>query len=477
MKLSLRCPLNPAYSGSVAVFPITQLLALVTLNLDFPGWLAYSFLFVLGTVIGSFLNVVILRTPSQWTLWAQWQSLSNRPSHCPRCQAEIRWYDNIPIFGWLKLRGRCRRCRMSISPRYPIIEFLNGALFVLIYWLEIPLGRSADLTDSCLFTPLGPWTCPGLGWMSPELQIHLQYAFHMFLIESLLVASVIDLDHRIIPEISTTPSTVFGVVFSAALARVHLVPVWYQSRTLERDFGILLPDNWRHLLDVPTDATGVGTVWVPEWITTWPYLHGLIVSLAGAAMGYVLIKMVREVGQRILLREAMGEGDIYLMIAIGAFIGWQATLVTFFIAPVMGLLFSVVQKFIYRDDFIPYGPFLSLGALMTILCWGQVFERTQRIFELGPLLIPLFLMMVVLFVISLLIVQGVKWFIGIPLGLPPEVQSGWTAADQNHFFAGERVDRFTGNWKRPDWEGNAAGRGQVHEDRWRHGPDHQRGRL
>jgi leader peptidase (prepilin peptidase)/N-methyltransferase len=204
-------------------------------------------------------------------------------------------------------------------------------------------------------------------------------------------------------------------------------------------------------------------------------LHGLAASLAGAVMGYVLIKLVREIGNRVLRREAMGEGDIYLMIAIGAFLGWQATLITFFIAPLFGLLFSVAQRLIYRDDFIPYGPFLSLGALFTVLCWSTVFERTQRIFELGPLLFPIFGLMLVLFVLSLLVVQGCKWLLGFPLGSPPEPAGVWSAADQNHFFAGEFVDRWSGRWRQSDWEGNSAGRGQIHEDRWRRGPGNKGG--
>ncbi|MCA9090859.1 MAG: prepilin peptidase, partial [Planctomycetaceae bacterium] len=265
--------------------------------------------------------------------------------------------------------------------------------------------------------------------------------------------------------------TVFGVVMSAAIARVHLVPVWYQSATLERDFGILLGEEWRHLLDLPAGAVVDGPIWVPAWITAHPHVHGLVVSLAGAFMGYALIKLVRELGNRVLHRESMGIGDIYLMIAIGAFLGWQATIVAFFVAPVWGLLFAVGQRFIYRDDYIPYGPFLSLGALVTLLFWSSIFERTHRIFELGVILIPMFVCMVVLFILSLLMVQGAKWMLGLSLDLEPEFEGEFGPADQTSFFAGEFVNRWSGRWKMQDWEGNSAGRGQVHEERWRNGRD------
>lgn len=449
----------------------------VTLHLDLPPWLIFPYLFALGAVLGSFLNVVILRTPSKYTLREQWQALHNQPSHCPRCKTGIKWYDNIPVFGWLKLGGRCRACRMWISPRYPIIEFLNGALFVVVYWLEVPTGMGAQLRQSCLFTDLGPWTYPGLGWMSPEFHLHVIYAYHMILIEALLVASVIDLDHRIIPEITTTPATVVGVLGALLLPRVPLLPVWFQSRTLDRDFGIMLPESWQVFLKTPggNPDTELGPIWVPDWVNHYPYLHGVTASLAGGLMGYLLIKFVRAVGSSVLRREAMGEGDIYLMICIGVFLGWQATVITFFLAPIFGLLFSWAQRFMYRDDSIPYGPFLSLGALFTIIAWHTAFERTHRLFELGLLLVPMVLLMVILFVISLWIVQGVKWLLGIPLSPPEESLAIWRPGDQTHFFAGENVNPWQGRWRTPDWEGNAAARGQVHENRWRDGRQHPGG--
>lgn len=447
----------------------------MSLNVDIPLWLVLPYLFMLGAVLGSFLNVVILRTPKYLTLSEQWWSLCDRPSQCPRCRTNIRWYDNIPILGWLLLRGRCRACRMWISPRYPAIELLNACLFVLVYCLEIPLGFGRALSTSCLASPVAPWFFPGYDPLSPEFALHLQYVYHMLLIESLLVASMIDFDLRIIPEISTTPATIAGVLLSTLIGRVHLAPVWYQSRHLVQSYGILLPESWHPWLQVPAKASGTDQLWVPAWIHTHPHWHGLAVSLAGAAMGYLLIKLVRVIGNRILQREAMGEGDIYLMIAIGSFLGWQATLVTFFLAPMFGLVFSVAQRMMYRDDFIPYGPFLSLAALATVLGWSTIFARTQRIFELGPLLLPLLGFMVVLFVASLLIVQGGKWLLGIPLHPPAEPLSSWGPGDQTHFFAGEFVNPWSGRWKLPEWDGNAAARGQIHENRWRYGSGHPTG--
>ena len=102
-------------------------------RIDLPLWIILPYLFIIGAMIGSFLNVCIYRIPTQERFFDQLRQLWNRPSHCRRCGENIRWYDNVPIFGWLKLRGRCRKCRMRISPRYPLIEFLNGCLWVLLY--------------------------------------------------------------------------------------------------------------------------------------------------------------------------------------------------------------------------------------------------------------------------------------------------------------------------------------------------------
>ena len=87
--------------------------------------LPYGLLFILGTSIGSFLNVVIYRLPAGL-------SLLSPPSRCPKCLTRLKPYDNVPVLGWLWLRGRCRYCRAKISPRYPLVELLHGLLFVTI---------------------------------------------------------------------------------------------------------------------------------------------------------------------------------------------------------------------------------------------------------------------------------------------------------------------------------------------------------
>ncbi len=91
------------------------------------------FLFAVGSCVGSFLNVVIWRLP-------RGESLSYPPSHCPKCNQRLKWYDNIPVIGWIKLGGKCRFCREPISPRYPIIEAITGLLFVFYYVMFYVIG-------------------------------------------------------------------------------------------------------------------------------------------------------------------------------------------------------------------------------------------------------------------------------------------------------------------------------------------------
>jgi leader peptidase (prepilin peptidase) / N-methyltransferase len=108
---------------------LPHVLYLRDLIVDHP-WLMAFWVFVVGSAIGSFLNVVVYRLPRAL-------SISNPPSHCPRCDHAIRWYHNLPVVGWLVLGGKCLDCRAPISPRYPLVELAAGLLFVALGWLDV----------------------------------------------------------------------------------------------------------------------------------------------------------------------------------------------------------------------------------------------------------------------------------------------------------------------------------------------------
>jgi leader peptidase (prepilin peptidase) / N-methyltransferase len=160
------------------------------------------FLFALGACIGSFLNVVVWRLP-------RGESLSSPPSHCPKCDKPLPWYDNIPIFGWIKLGGKCRYCRQPISIRYPIVELVTALLFVFYYVMyymaevgpcsPIPHLLYPDAPGSIVYHPL-------------EAPIFL---LHLFMVACLLAASLIDLDLWLIPRSITYLMAAVGVVAHA----------------------------------------------------------------------------------------------------------------------------------------------------------------------------------------------------------------------------------------------------------------------
>jgi leader peptidase (prepilin peptidase)/N-methyltransferase len=435
------------------------------IDVSLPPWLITIFVFALGAVVGSFLNVCIYRIPQKEGLLESLRGLYDPPSTCPRCRTRIRWHDNIPIFGWLFLRGRCRTCKMRISVRYPAIELLNALLWVLVYRLEIPLTDYgfSELTWSCLYAPTGPQTIPGLDGglypISPTVFVHLRFLFHMVLIEALLVASFIDFDLRIIPDGSTVPAMIFGFLAAVGIGRMNLVPVYSQNPHLLSDFAIFAP-QWLHPLLKSTTA-------VPAWCSRFPHLHGLAVAVAGFLVGGGIVWLVRILGQWVLRRESMGFGDVILMAMVGTFLGWQPVVAAFFIAPVCALVTVICTAFARRDQYIPYGPYLSLGTLVTILTWRWIWGAFQRMFELGPLLVPLVLFMVVFMSLLLVAMQGLKWLFGFEV-YPEEPVAVWTAADQNHYQAGENVDRTAGRWRTSrEWPGTAAARGTLHVDRWR----------
>ncbi len=139
-----------------------------------PLSLILLFVFAFGAVIGSFLNVCIYRIPAG-------KSIVTPPSSCPSCGHQIRWYQNIPIFSYLFLLGRCASCKKKISIRYPLIEALTGALFCLVFYK--------------------------FGFQPATL-------IYWFFAAALVTISFIDLDHQIIPDVISLPGIVVGFLVS-----------------------------------------------------------------------------------------------------------------------------------------------------------------------------------------------------------------------------------------------------------------------
>jgi leader peptidase (prepilin peptidase)/N-methyltransferase len=418
-------------------------------------------LFVLGSVIGSWLNVCIHRLPEHENVLAAWKSIVHPPSHCPRCRQRIAWYDNIPMLGWMRLQGRCRHCRGKIAARYPLVELLTALLFVVVYLCEIPPTYPPE--GGTLAHPFSPLELLAGNWSAKLLAAHARYVLHMILLCGLIVAAFIDFDLRIIPDSVTLPVMLFGLAANTLLGDVFLVPLWYQPRGTA---GLLLA-----ILEPLSALVGTGQPGreFPGWVLLSPHWHGLAVSLAGLAVGGAAVWSIRLVGRFVLKREAMGFGDVVLLAAIGSVLGWQAALAVFFLAPVLAVASLAVTWFFSREREIPYGPYLSAAALALLCGFPWIWPQVELMaLALGPLLPAVALVMLPLLALLLALSQWVKRRLGIVEEVEP--QGDWLPGDQLAYLAAENTDDRQGQWRpHHEWSGRLTGRGLAQFDAWRNG--------
>jgi prepilin signal peptidase PulO-like enzyme (type II secretory pathway) len=160
-----------------------------------PEAVAYIFVFLFGAAVGSFLNVVIHRVPNE-------ESIVFPNSACPKCKTPIKAYDNIPLFGWLMLGGKCRSCKEPISARYPAVELLNALLWVLVYWR---VG------------------------ISPMLPVDLIF------VSAMVALIFIDAEHMILPNVITYPLLVIAllirIIFPIVFAQNYFSDTLYSPAT------------------------------------------------------------------------------------------------------------------------------------------------------------------------------------------------------------------------------------------------------
>lgn len=265
--------------------------------------------FVWGTCIGSYLNVCIYRIPREL-------STVKPRSHCPHCKKLIPWYWNIPILSYVMLQGKCRFCKGHISPRYVLVEVLVGILFLLV-WLKLdPLALTGEAIDPRP-RPLG---------LVPIASAPLVLVYWL-MIGGLVLGTFVDFEHLIIPDRVTLGGIVAGLILSAAVPALH------------------------QQVDI---------------------LPSLIRSSIGAAVGWGLLWSVGAIGKIAFKKEAMGFGDVKLLGAIGAFLGWQSILFTVIISSFAGSIIGitlVVMKKREMQGRIPFGPYLALAAIIWIY-WG-----------------------------------------------------------------------------------------------------------
>ncbi len=244
-------------------------------------------LFVMGASIGSFLNVVIYRVPLG-------ESIVFPGSHCPRCGAAIRWWNNLPILSWFLLWGRCASCGVAISFRYPAVELLNALLWLLL------LMRYGFSPSTFLLLPF---------------------------VSALVVLFFTDYDHKLLPDKITWPLAGAGILLAA----------------------------WNSALDLAPGVLGSGTP-----------LARIASALAGAALGYGIFFGLAVTWQMLFAREAMGGGDLKMMLGVGAFLGLGGVVITIFLASVVGTFLSLPYLLTGRWGMtreLPFGCFLAPAAL------------------------------------------------------------------------------------------------------------------
>lgn len=279
------------------------------------------FAFALGACVASFLNVVVWRVP-------RGESIVSPPSHCPKCNAPIRWWQNIPIVSWLALRGRCANCHEPISPRYILVELLGGVLFCAAFVKYCPLvvlsqpnGVFLDYAKAVVLLVVWVW------------------------ISLMIVGSLIDFDHKLLPDFVTIGGMVLGVVTNLAVTIVNY---------------ILLP-----LVANDTDQYAV-VIGVEGLIRSLSY--PILWSLSGLVFGFGLLWLIRFAGSKAFKREAMGMGDVFLMGAVGALFGPVAVLFTLIMSSLVGSIVGVSMIAMSKTRFgrfveIPYGPYICMGCL------------------------------------------------------------------------------------------------------------------
>lgn len=230
-------------------------------------------IFIIGLIIGSFLNVCIYRIPRE-------ESIVFPPSHCPNCKLNLKWKDLIPLISYAVLRGRCRYCKARISPVYPFIEFLNAFLYLLIYF---------------------------------KYGLSLEFIKFAFLTSLVIVIGVIDYFTTDI----YTNTIIVGLIVGIAFAIISF------------------------------------------------FVEGsIMIYIIGSLIGGGVISLI------ILLTNGMGWGDAELLFIIGLFLGVRLTLVTLFLSFIIGGIVGgvlIILKIKSRKDYIPFGPFISIGAVISIL--------------------------------------------------------------------------------------------------------------
>ncbi|MFC1587612.1 prepilin peptidase [Planctomycetota bacterium] len=267
-----------------------------------------TFFFLFGLCVGSFLNVVIYRLPKTG------MSIIRPGSHCPICLEHIRWYDNIPLLSYCLLGQCCRICKSYISMRYPLVELLTGLVFGYVAWFGLGISGPGVFEVSGLF----------------ESVVKCSFA------AALIAVTFIDIDLRIIPDEISWGGMAAAVLLSIAVPSIHA------GFSIDPVLGML--------------------PWKMQLGDYGPRVSSFFASVFGIIVGMGLVGGIRILGRLLFRKEAMGMGDVKLMGLIGGIAGWDGVIATVVIASFAGMVFGIANLVVNRDKYMPFGPFLAIGA-------------------------------------------------------------------------------------------------------------------
>lgn len=309
-------------------------------------WLA-----ALGGCVGSFLNVVVYRLPAGL-------SIVHPSSRCPKCGHAIRWYDNVPVLGWLWLRGKCRDCHEPIAFRYPLVEALTATLFFGLAWVEL-FSDGANLPLLEIFTGLkqdhsNPVITTG--------QLVGVYVFHLLLLCTLLPAALIEYDKKRVPPRLFVPALLVGAI--APL-------IWLTLRP-----GIIYVNNFYPVFWV-TDVflhvvAGLVVGRILEWFVPWDSINSRTRSTPSGQDSRNHENRSR--GSQEKFRNPAADGILLAMVCVSFFLDYEAVLLLG--AVLMGL--ALLERFarLLCSNIPIIGPVIWLALLVPvwITFWRQLAE-------------------------------------------------------------------------------------------------------
>jgi len=300
---------------------------------------AATWVYVFGSLIGSFLNVVVYRLP-------RGQSVVTGGSHCPRCTSPIKWHDNLPIVGWLMLDGRCRSCGLPIATRYPLVESACAGLYLAVYFLELVSGGM----NIPLRAPDWQHSAPLL--LDPRLDLVALCCYHAFALSVLLVWGLIALDGQRLPARSVLAACGVAAALPMLLPALHPLPVLGGSAA-------------------PAAAADRLT-------------RGLAVSAAGGLTGLLVGLLMERLLGALVRGDAAGRAGAPLaqprflaagLAFVGIVFGWQGALGTTALLALVCLGHVMLWSSLARWPTLPPALLLVAAAFVHLAAWRLLLTR------------------------------------------------------------------------------------------------------